>query len=718
MSNNITVGFSAKDVSFTETVKKVNKSTETIDDTVKKVSKSVSTSFGSMVKAGAALAVGFGALNIAGNAIAGSLADFGRALDMGGELKDLSDRTGETSGNLMVLQRAFQNAGSSADAVGPAVNKLQKFMVDAANGSEKNVEALKKLGLSFDDMKGKAPVEQLKMISERLKDVDDPAQRAALAMGIFGKSGGALLPVLLNLSDEIDVAKSQLGSMPEVMTRSAEIFDNISDNITVIKGKFIEFAAGLMDRMAPALELVTSLLSRIDTAAIGMRLGEILTGGSNAMDGFAAALQAVNMGEFGNAFNLVFSSIKLQIADSINSIYSTIKGVMAAIPVLVEGSGIMIVIDAFISGIINKISAGIRTVIADFLSSIGRIEAAKETMLLAKADEVRAANYFTLANAGFASMGENIKAAMTPMKEAYDKAKADSGQLVDTVAMENELQTEKLRLLKAQNEESIKRINMDEVALSLQIKGGGERASNAEKIKEFEADISQARSEGNTQLVKELEQQKLYYTTFERALKEGKTTSEAMTAATQAQGSSLKNNLSIEQQITAQKKEQLTASQQMNADIKKAEEGQRLDSGGKIKERFDEAMGAGNLASARRQARTLSSREENIKMQDMFDKVTGRTLSKIDTSVRDMAQELNIDTKGMNRKETEQAVRDALEKAPAIDAPGENGQPGAPGEPKGGDKAGGPNKLEAIAEAIRDLVAKIEPKLPQMALGI
>jgi hypothetical protein len=435
------------------------------------------------------------------------------------------------------------------------------------------------------------------------------------------------------------------------------------------------------------------------------------------MDGFAAALQAVNMGEFGNAFNLVFSSIKLQIADSINSIYAAIRGVMAAIPVLLEGSGMMIVIDAIISGIVNKISAGFRTVIADFLTSIGKVEAAKETMLLAKADEARAANYFTLANAGFASMGENIKAAMTPMKEAYDKAKADSAQLVDTVSMENELQSEKLRLLKAQNEEAIKRINMDEVALSLQIKGGGERASNAEKIKEFETDISQARSEGNTQLVKELEQQKLYYTTFERALKEGKTTSEAMTAATQAQGSSLQNNLSIEQQITAQKKEQLTASQQMNADIAKAEQGGRLDSSGKIKERFNEAMGEGNLASARRQARTLAGREENIKMQDMFDQFTGAKPSKISTSVTDMAKKLNLDTKGMDRKETEQAVRNALEKNPSIDAPGKNGQPGAPGEPKGGDKAPGANKLEGIVETIRDLVAKIEPKLPQMALG-
>jgi hypothetical protein len=154
----------------------------------------------------------------------------------------------------------------------------------------------------------------------------------------------------------------------------------------------------------------------------------------------------------------------------------------------------------------------------------------------------------------------------------------------------------------------------------------------------------------------------------------------------------------------------------LNADIKKAEAGQRLDSGSKIKKRFEEAMAEGDFAAARRQQRTLSGREQDIQMQDMFDKVTGAMPSKINTSVRDMAKKLNIDTKSMNRKETEQAVRDALEKNPDVNAPGGNGERGAPGEPKGGDKAGA-NKLEGIVETIRDLVAKIEPKLPQMALG-
>jgi len=714
MSNNITVGFSAEDAGYSVTVAKINKSTETINKTVDQVSKSVGASFGSMVKAGAALALGFGALNIAGNAIAGSLADFGRALDMGGELKDLSDRTGETSGNLMVLQRAFQNAGSSADAVGPAINKLQKFMIDAANGSDKNVEALKNLGLSFDDLKGKAPVEQLKMISERLKEVDDPAQRAALAMGIFGRGGGALIPVLLNLSDEIDVAKSQLGSMPEVMTRSAEIFDNISDNITVIKGKFVEFAAGLMDRMAPALELVTSLLSRIDTAAIGMRLGEVLTGGSNAMEGFSAALQAVNMGEFGNAFNLIFSSIKLQIADSINSIYSSIRGVMAAIPVLLDQSGILIVIDALMEGIINKVSSKMNKILAQFLISIGRFDEAYKTLLIGTADKQRAENYFEIANAGFASMGENIKAAMTPMKQAYDQAKKDSAQLVDTVAMENDLQSEKLRLLKAQNQEALKKINDEDVLLSLQIKGGGERASNAEKIKEIEADIATQKGLGNEQLTKELEGQKQYYVALQKALDGGATLQDAMTSAVAAQGQHLENNLQINKGITKELKDQLTASQQMNADIAKAQESEKLDPGGKIKSKFSEKLGERDFTGARKQSRILQGREENQQLQDEFKKATNSTKD-FGTSISDMARKLEIDTKGMSQRELRDAVKEKLNVRNKELAPGKQGEKGGGQDGKGKDPA---KSLETIAKSIDTSVKSIDKKLPLMALGV
>ena len=714
MSNNITVGFSAEDAGYSVTIGKINSSTKTIDDTVKKVSGSVQSSFGSMAKAGAALAIGFGAIKLAGDVIAGSLADFGKALDLGGTMQDLSQRTGETAGNLMILQRAFTNAGSSADAVGPMINKLQKFMIDASNGSDKNVAALKTLGLTYDDLKDKSPTEQLALISEGFKGIGNDSQRSATAVAVFGKAGGELLPLLRNMSGEIVVAKSQLGSMPEVMTRSAEIFDNIGDNITAIKGKFVEFAAGLMDRMAPALDLITSLLSRIDTAAIGMALGDVIVGGSNAMDGFAAALQAVNMGEFGNAFNLIFSSIKLQVADSINSIYAAIRGVMAAIPVLVEGSGILTVLMSIIDGVLSKASAGIKKIMAELLSAIGLDDAASEMSILGKADESAAENYFRTVKNGLADIAENTKAAMEPMREAYDDAVKKAGKLVDTVGLENELQSEKLRLMKAQNKEALEKISLEEVFQSTQFKLGGERATLAEKVSEFERDISLQRTIGNKEAVKQLEYEKVFLVAKQAFLDKGKTLQEATNLATQSQAEFLKNNLEAEKGITNEKQKQLSASQQMSADIKKAEASEELDSNGKIKKRFDDAMADKNFTGAEKQQRTLAGREEKKAMQDMFDQVTGSAPSKINKSVADMAKELEIDTKGMDQKELKQAVKDALDKR------GKELDPKKPGEkdkPPGGGGKEPKDTLTSVVEAIRDLVAKIEPKLPQMALG-
>ena len=314
------VKFSATDAGFTSTVSKVKTSVKSMDDSVAKTASSVKTSFGSMVKAGAGLALGFGAIKAAMGAITGTLDTFKDALDLGGTMKDLSERTGETAGNLLLLRRAFDNSGVGADKVGTSVNKLQKFMDDAAQGSEKNITTLARLGLTMADMQGKTPTEQMALLAEKLNGVSDNGEKSALAMGIFGKAGGQLLPLLADFSGELKTAKDQLGNMPGVMDRNAGAFDNISDNINVAKGKFMEFAAGLLESLAPALELATTLITRFDAAGAGMKLGEIITGASNAMGGFTDALSAIKLGEFGLAFKIAFESIKLQAADSINSI--------------------------------------------------------------------------------------------------------------------------------------------------------------------------------------------------------------------------------------------------------------------------------------------------------------------------------------------------------------------------------------------------------------
>jgi len=218
---------------------------------------------GVAVKAGMALAEG--AMDAA-RAVADG---FGQAIDLGGRLTDLSSRTGESAGNLLVLERAFTNTGVSADSVGTSMNKMQKFMTDAAQGGAAQSESMQRLGVTMGDLAGKTPTEQMAVFAQRISSIQDPAQRAEAAMSIFGKSGGELLPILNNFSGELKGARDQLGGMPGVMDRSAAAFDATGDSMAAINSKIMEFAAGFLEQALPALTTFTNALGGIDAAGWG-----------------------------------------------------------------------------------------------------------------------------------------------------------------------------------------------------------------------------------------------------------------------------------------------------------------------------------------------------------------------------------------------------------------------------------------------------------------
>ena len=268
----VTTTFEAVDTGMVATINKIERETKSMKDTTEKTEKQFKTSFSAMAAAGAGLAVGIGAIKGAFAALTGTIDNFGQALDMGGKLSDLSVRTGETAGNLLLLERAFDNSGVGADKVGSSINKLQKFMSAANSGAEDNMLALAELGLSYESLVAKSPTEQLRYVAEGVKAIKSPTERAAMAMKIFGKSGGELLPLLQNFSGELENAQSEIGSMANIMDRKAAVFDTISDKLAVIKGKFTEFAVGLLSNVTPALELFTTLLAKIDVAGIGARL--------------------------------------------------------------------------------------------------------------------------------------------------------------------------------------------------------------------------------------------------------------------------------------------------------------------------------------------------------------------------------------------------------------------------------------------------------------
>ena len=220
--------------------------------------------------AGAAVKVGMKVVELAMDAARALVDDFGAALDLGGKLQDLSTQTGATAGDLLLLQKAFTNAGKSADDVGIALNKMQKFMADASEGGKTQNEVLAKLGLIMSDLAGKTPTQQMEVFARAIAGVQDPTLRTQIAMELFGKSGGSLIPVLADLSGGLEQAKGQLGSLPKIMTDSAKVFDDFGDNFEDIKNKTVQFAAGVLSVLLPALKGLSDRLSGIDAAGWGV----------------------------------------------------------------------------------------------------------------------------------------------------------------------------------------------------------------------------------------------------------------------------------------------------------------------------------------------------------------------------------------------------------------------------------------------------------------
>jgi methyl-accepting chemotaxis protein len=271
---------------------------------------------GAAFTAGNLAAEGFQkAISIVFDAATKVVQGFSEALDLGGRLSELSAQTGEAAGTLLVLEAAFKNSGLEADQVGTAINKLQNFMVDAADEGSRQANAMDDLGIAMADLKGKTPTEQMEVFAQKIASIEDPTQRAATASEVFGeKLGGKLLPVLVDFSGNIEDARSKVGSLEQVMNENADTFDKFSESIEAVKGKMAAFAAGVLSETVPALQELGSEMEGIDAARIGQEIGTIL---NPAISELATILKDVT-GEYGEYYNAV-QSASMGNADAANS---------------------------------------------------------------------------------------------------------------------------------------------------------------------------------------------------------------------------------------------------------------------------------------------------------------------------------------------------------------------------------------------------------------
>lgn len=389
--------------------------------------------------AGAAFAAGMKVMELAAAATRAVIDSFGEALDLGGRLTDLKARTGETAGQLLLLERAFDNTGVGAEKVGTVINKLQNFMQDAANGGDKQTAAMAQLGITLQELQGKTPIEQMRIFAERIAAIEDPTQRVAVASDVFGtKLGGSLLPILTSFSGELRNAQDELGSMTKIMDQNSDVFDTIGDKFEIIKGKLTEFAAGVMSRALPALELFTTAFSKFDAAGFGQRLADAFIGGREAMNGFSKALEALKVGNLSLAFEIAFASVLLQTKQTANEIYKNFVASLKAVAgFIVEVLGPDSTIWSMISMQFEKLGLGVELSFkrsvksimeATGLFSTDTIKAIQESIDVTS-DSISSLEYLMKASAG--TIKTDFKNAASAFPEEFKRAYGEINPIFD-----------------------------------------------------------------------------------------------------------------------------------------------------------------------------------------------------------------------------------------------------------------------------------------------
>lgn len=207
-------------------------------------------------------------------AFAGVVASIKVAVDAGGELNDMMARTGAAGKGLVVMQRAFENAGMAASQVPQALNRMQKALAGVNEEGQPTNEAFAKLGLSIADLLSLDPVEAFQRTAEAISSVQDPAQRAALAMELFGKSGGEMLAVLTDPA-AFSGAAEQVGSLGDTLAENAAQLDAVGDAFGALDTKIQQIGAEIAVSLLPQLQALGQWLNETDFSAVGGGVGII-----------------------------------------------------------------------------------------------------------------------------------------------------------------------------------------------------------------------------------------------------------------------------------------------------------------------------------------------------------------------------------------------------------------------------------------------------------
>jgi hypothetical protein len=211
----------------------------------------------SVVSAGAKVGLGIASGFAAAGAVLTAISV--KVLNLADDLGKTADRLGVTTEELSAFRHQMELAGASTKEADTIMKFMQRSLSDAAEGTGEATAALEKLGLNAEELKSQAPTVALENITRALEGVESSADKTAIAMDIFGRSGDRILNTT---ADAFGEARKEAEMFGIAMSRQdAKQMENINDSITRVKAAITGASIQLIKQFSPAMEAIGEKLA-------------------------------------------------------------------------------------------------------------------------------------------------------------------------------------------------------------------------------------------------------------------------------------------------------------------------------------------------------------------------------------------------------------------------------------------------------------------------
>jgi len=209
-------------------------------------------------------------------------------------IDDLSKRTGISADIIQGYSLAANQSGVSVQTFGKAIQKLTVNLGEAQTGNATAVKSFADLGLSVAELSRLGPEKAFEAVAAAISKLPNPAQQAAAAVSLFGKSGAELTPIFQEGADylrNMAAEAKRLGIVlqPQQIAGIAALDDSLQKAQQTLQA----FSARVLAELAPSLtraaEEAASFIAAIDVRQVASSVASAIADLAGAFQFVSAA---------------------------------------------------------------------------------------------------------------------------------------------------------------------------------------------------------------------------------------------------------------------------------------------------------------------------------------------------------------------------------------------------------------------------------------------